>query len=330
MLLLPLITVLFFLNQAATTTTATETENTSSITQEASDNAIVQNEEDLRDWFNVNFLHGGTVSLGTTVEITQDLTAFATKENPIIIDTGAFGLIFNGGEVFGNVIIRGEGVSVPVVHFQNTSWKWMGNWNNVLTEMNITATERNGVGGTALRISAIDNKDFNVEIHDTQGIIRSYGTNAIGIQLDIATDLYFFQVEVSGKNSAAIVLDFKSTFYYFSLKSEGLGGQVARGDKIILDTCISIPEPEKTIAIKRQVLNKTINQFYLPIKQNKPLEYNYDLNLLQNPIFMISGNSQFSEEARMFPIIWDYTAFNKIDTATLGKTTVYGKPSSIF
>lgn len=295
---------------------------------------IVYDEEGLEAWALAHKQTGGTVVLGCDISIQYGFYLGSDGGGPILVDTGPYGLVFDGGYISSpgrgeNFEIRGEGVDKPVIEVLDMGWSWMGNWNNVLQELYITATGREGVGGTALRIAAVDGSSASLNLLMEEGRIRSYGTGAVGLELLEPTDLYCFRIETSGAGSSAISVPEGARLYYCKLLAQGEEARSVEGNGALLDTCIASPQPEGADCVNRRVLDHSINHLYLPLPLGAtPLER--DLFGQFVPTFILSGNDSFAEAVRPFGVYWDVDAYESIDTSVLGKTQIVGAVDPVF
>lgn len=293
---------------------------------------VVYNEEELAAWLAEHDSTGGIVTLGSVVTVTQYLCIGRYAEAPITIDTGAFGLVFNGGFIEGleRFSITGEGVEMPVVDVLRTGgdYYWEPSRNLILMALNITAVGRDGQGGTALRILGEDSKAFRMDIlPDSRGVIRSYGAGAVGIWLDAPADAYCYEVEVFGENSHAVYAPAGARLFYCRLTARGNSAGAVSGTNLLLDTCAVSPEPEQAASVNRRVLETSLNQLYLPVKLGEPDPYS--IQNFSNPAFFLSGGDGFSEVTRHFAVYWDFDFYDTIDTGVTGKTVIPGKVSPL-
>lgn len=300
--------------------------------EEVSSADVVHNEDELRVWLEEHDSGGGTVTLGNVVTITEYIYIGGHSESSITIDTGNVGLVLDGAVIDGRerLSIVGEGVDVPVVDVLSAGKGnfWEHSWNNVLIMLNVTATGRDDLGGIAMRILGLDSKSFNDESTNEQGVIRSYGTGAVGLWLDIPMDVCCYQVEVFGENSVAVYAPKGANLYYCKLMAEGENASTVKGINLLLDTCVASPEPEGVKNVKRQILEDSLNQLYLPVKQNERIPYwIYNFNTIA---FFLSGSDEFGEAIRHFSVYWDYDAYDSIDTSIAGKIVISGKVNPVF
>lgn len=294
---------------------------------------VVYNEEELAAWLAEHDSTGGIVTLGSVVTVTQYLCIGRYAEAPITIDTGAFGLVFNGGFIDGleRFSITGEGVEMPVLDVLRTGgdYYWEPSRNLILMALNITAVGRDGQGGTALRILGEDSKAFRMDIlPDSRGVIRSYGAGAVGIWLDAPADAYCYEVEVFGENSHAVYAPAGARLFYCRLTAQGNSAGAVSGTNLLLDTCAVSPEPEQAASVNRRVLETSLNQLYLPVKLGEPDPYS--IQKFSNPAFFLSGGDGFSDVTRHFAVYWDFDFYDTIDTGVTGKTVIPGKVSPLF
>lgn len=219
--------------------------------------------EDLQQWLENLDGHGGEVALGRTITIDQTIFPSVDQDGPICIDTGAFGLIYDGGYIASyNLFLTGEGVDLPVLEIKSTgepSWFPPLDWNIVLTSMDITALGRSGLGGTAVRITSDSDYRRSIAVYESRGQIHSYGRNAVGLALtaDTMLETYCLDIDVSGDNSRAVTAINGADLFLCSLSAQGEGASVASEDDIVLDTCILSPEPDHAEIIYRTIKRPT-------------------------------------------------------------------------
>ena len=117
---------------------------------------IVSTEEELDEWCYEHDGTGGTVYLGCDITVEYGVYG-GYGGGHIVIDTGEFGLIYNGaGILLNDYEIVGEGFLRPVVTMIDAGWRWMGNWNNDLILAPITALGRDGAGGNIIPDASVD------------------------------------------------------------------------------------------------------------------------------------------------------------------------------
>ncbi|WP_369282020.1 hypothetical protein [Oscillibacter sp. GMB15532] len=281
----------------------------------------VSKEEDLAEWIQQHQETGGTVTLSDHVTITQDMGIYGIN-GKITIDTGMFGLVFDGGMLpTYNVFITGEGINVPVVNVKrgDGGYPYAPSWNSTLLQMNVTATGRDGRGGTALRISNADDKDFGMDSLLWQGVLRSYGEGAVGLWLDVPMEAWCYKVEVSGDNSIAVYAPNGADLFYCKLTAQGDGASVAAGNDLLLDSCAASPAPAGVQSVSRRAMEESFSRLYLPLEQHSFL---FDpLAMLNSPnIFLMDKEGRVI--IRPFPVYWDESY--EIDTENLGITLVSG------
>lgn len=291
-------------------------------TQELGEPEAVTDEVELKAWIAQHSETGGTVYLADCVTITQDMGIYGIR-GEITVDTGSHGLVFDGGALpSSDIFITGEGVDMPVVKVLRTGngSPWDTPWNNTLLELNITATGRDGMGGTALRIMAAEPKSISTDALYEQGMIRSYGEGAIGLWLDVPMDAWCYRVEVFGDHSMAVYAPTGADLYYCKLTAEGNGAASAAGNDLLLDSCAASPIPSGVQSINRRAVEESFSRLYLPLEQDR---YNPSaIELLNTPtVFLDGGDGILSQP---FAVYWDMDAYYDIDTGVLGKTVVPG------
>ena len=77
---------------------------------------IVSNFEDLHLWLENLDGYGGEVVLGDTITIKETISPSYNYTGPLSIDTGSFGLIYDGGYIdYCDLFLTGEGVDIRTV-----------------------------------------------------------------------------------------------------------------------------------------------------------------------------------------------------------------------
>lgn len=286
---------------------------------------MVSDEAELTAWIAAHKATGGTVSLGASVTITEAMGIYGIY-GEITIDTGEYGLVFDGGTLPSSaILIIGEGVDVPVVGVLSANGGnfWDMSWNQELMKLNVTATGRDGAGGVALCILAGDTKPIAMDALDIQGIIRSYGEGAIGLWLDVPMEAYCYRVEVFGDHSVAVYAPNGADLYYCKLTAEGNGASAVVGNDVMLDVCAATPEPEGVKNLTRCLLPESLCGLYLPIRQNDSLTW-FDIYPFTSIILPMSGGDGYEAVRRLIPIDWDTHAYDSINTGVLGKSDISG------
>lgn len=284
----------------------------------------VSTEEELAEWIEQHKETGGTVTLSDHVTITQDMGIYGIY-GEITVDTGSFGLMFNGGMLpTYNVFITGEGVAAPVVEVRQADDGFGPSWNNTLLQMKVTATGLDGEGGTALYISAADDKDFDMTRLSDQGVIRSYGEGAVGLWLAVPMEAWCYKVEVFGGNSIAVYAPNGADLFYCKLTAEGDGASAAAGNDLSLDSCAASPTPTGVTSVGRRAMEESFSRLYVPVEQNGSLFGG--LMLLNTPnVFLIDEDGGVT--SRAFTVDWSDEYYD-IDTGVLGTTLVSGTVDS--
>lgn len=284
----------------------------------------VFDETGLAQWLEQHKETGGTVFLGSRITITQYIGVYGITEE-LTVDTGAYGLVFDGGALSAsNIFVIGEGVEMPVVEVlrAGSDSPWENSWNNSLLEMNITATGRNGEGGTALCISTADTKRFRPDILYAQGMIRSYGEGAVGLQLEVPMEAWCYRIEVFGDNSKAVYAPNGASLYFCKLTAEGESAASAQGSGLLLDSCDASPISPEIQRISRRMTEESFSRLYLPLKQNQIIDYS-PLRMLYTPTvsFVDEDNSPI---ALSLIVEWNIDDYYDIDTSVFGETLISG------
>jgi len=286
---------------------------------------VVHTEAELEQWI-IDYKHtGGEVELGNNITITEMLTIYSVSAK-ITINTGQYGLIYDGGSIYtDNIEITGEGVEVPVVDVYDAGL-FRSNWVHAIQNQYITATGRDGTGGIAVRISQDDNYLVNLDYLKTVGSIRSYGDGAVGLYLAVPLDVYGFSIGVEGKNSTAVYAIQGANLYYCRLTAGGNKASVIRGaGELVLDTCTSSPEPYNAKIINRHIIDIVGTRLYFPVKQDDDGFFYFQFAYT----FLLSGGNGFPTTTSKFYVQWAENLYN-IDTSILGQTVIYGSLDPLF
>lgn len=301
--------------------------------QEPANEDVVHDEVALKDWLYNHEVIGGTVYFACDITLTSAIILNIQNEKRIIIDTGAYGLEFDGGYIISNsgyLEIMGEGVEAPVVDVVDTGWTWMTNWNNHLQRMNITANGKDGVGGTALRISAVDGKAVNADAFQKQGRIRSYGKNAVGLHLAVKTDAYCFTVSVEGEGSKAVYAPEGANLFFCKLSAVGAGATSVMGGDFVLDTCAVSPAAENARVISRHIESVFDRWLWLPVPQGGEDYIKNNIPDAGDVLSLIISADDGSDPFLMqIPVEWDKCLYT-IDVYTPGTTRVNGTLPELF
>lgn len=277
---------------------------------------VVYTEGELRDWCVANGASGGRVALGQTIVLTSHISK--DEGNIITIDTGEFGLVYNGGIISTDGFeIIGEGVDVPVVDIYDAGLYYT-NWLHAVQGSSVTATGRDGTGGTAICVSGFDNYAVIMDYFIKEGSIRAYGENAVGLRLTGVADIYCLNIQVEGKNSAAVYAEQGANLYYCKLGAVGEGAAAVTGGAVFMDTCVSSPMPQNASVINRKILSVADGAFYYGIKQGAWMFY-WD----RPKTFILSGNDEYPAIAQSFIVEWAWHP-GDVDTSILGEVKIPG------
>ncbi|MDR0491654.1 MAG: hypothetical protein LBH28_10475, partial [Oscillospiraceae bacterium] len=283
---------------------------------------IVTTEAELYDWCQSHLYTGGTVTLGCNIVITQYLTAYNTA--PITIDTGGYGLVYNGGSLgLIDFEIIGEGINEPVLTVVDTG-AFRLSWIHHIHILKITATgDGNGAGGTAMLIKGGNDWPPNADYFAIEGLIQSFGAGAVGVELAVPIDIYCLNVKVEGENSVAIRAMSGANLYYCKLNAQGTGASAVGGRSILLDTCAVSPAPaeDNITIVERRVIGASNMSLYLPVVLNDDMFRSRILLYGQVSLLLDSG-SDVKQVA--FRAEWDEDIYFGIDTGTVGITPVPG------
>lgn len=292
--------------------------------EEMADEDIVYTEEELYDWCSEHRKSGGQVTLGDNITITEGIS-LSNGNGHIIIDTEQYGLVYDGGEIslMGVLEIIGEGVKVPVLDIQTVihyGYWWELGWNDVAQALNITATGKDGTGGVAMRVRQSDGYSACYSNYVAEGLIRSYGTGAIGLYLDDPDDVYCFQIEVEGDGSTAVYAPQGANLYYCKLTAKGAGASVVSGSgEIVVDTCATSPEPQDVQVVNYRIAGVSGSRLYYPVPQYGSIDtYNLDCYIT----FLLSAGDGYPSVTQAFWIDWQSGSIN---TSALGQITIQGR-----
>jgi|GEM_PF-3205239 len=291
------------------------------------DENTVYNEQQLMDWYAANSGTGGTVSLGCSITITQGNFEFNWYEsnNRVTIDTGEFGLIYDGGALStGEFILTGEGVDNPVLTVIDPG-VFMASWVHGVQGLSVTATGKDGAGGTAVYVQSEPGYFWNwrpmYTFFNVEGSIYSYGTGAVGLELEGPMDVYCLNIQVEGKNSAAVSAPEGAALYYCKLSASGSGAAAVRGGDILLDTCAASPAAQRgnITVLQRRIVGLSGSRFYLPVPLNS------NSAPYESYIQFLTELADGTLAAQTFFVAWDLDAINAIDLDKPGRTTIPGR-----
>ncbi len=280
-------------------------------------NATVSSPEELQAWIDENYEIGGRVTLSASIVLEESLypPAYLGEDAPLItIDTGSFGLIFDGGDNgdLANSVITGEGVDCPVVTIIDSVYFW--GMNLTLHSLNVTSTGRGGIGGTAVEIvDSIPPRDTTAV-----GIIRSYGTGAVGLQLNTAIDLNCMDIAVEGTDSVAVSASDEITLTFCHLSAVGDNARIANR-QITLDTCTAYPSAGDLPTITRRICD-VFGNLNLVRKQSNTIPY---INSEAWPrLLLVDQDGNFSTLDIYMPL--DMSAMDTFDPMKTGVVTLPG------
>lgn len=285
---------------------------------------VVTDETALRRWCEAHLRTGGTVQLGSDVHIRDGIILYGARGN-FTLDTGPHSLIYDGGKIsIDNLAITGEGVEKPVLEVRSLGYLRM-QWSLALVNAHITATGRDGAGGTAVLLRGCGNSwpaDLTQLL--AQGQIRSQGRGAVGVQTEGPIDIYGWNIQAEGPGSVALDAPSGAGLYYCKLAAEG---SAIRGEGILLDSCAVSPQPQEegVEVISRRIAGLSGNRLYFPVRQGEALPKAYDLPSFFNLI--LAADNAPSREAFVY-IPWDGNAYAAIDTATAGRHVLGGDLSA--
>jgi len=289
------------------------------------DEDTVYNEEQLMDWYADNEGTGGTVSLGCNVIITNGNFYYNYDKNTptVTIDTGEFGLIYDGGSLAsGDFMITGEGVDTPVLTVIDPGI-YMVSWVHSIQGLSVTATGRDGIGGVAVSVCAEpgyywDWRPMYAFFH-VESLIYSYGAGAVGLELEGPLDVYCLNIRVEGEDSVAVSAPQGVNLYYCKLEAIGTGGLAVSGGDILLDTCNLTPEASDSnvTVIQCRIIGLSGSRFYVPVPLGS------DDILYQPSIQFLTEFADGTLAAQTFYVVWD-DMIDRVDTRKVGRIAIPG------
>lgn len=277
--------------------------------------------EELARWLAALDGNGGQVTLGAAITIEDTIFPYEDQANPIRICTGSFGLIYDGGSISTlDVELIGEGVDMPVLEIRGIEdkyeWFHVPDWNKILSDMDVTATGRDGLGGVAVQVTEDKIKRSSTASYVIRGRIHSYGEEAVGLMLtlDHPVDIYFLDIDVEGTNACAVTAPSGADMFGCSLSALGKGAVTAAGNGIVLDTCLLSPEPEDATVISRTI--ERIVGLEPQIRQN--VDYrNISLGLYEPKRYRLTGGRYLD-----ICLEYDPEIFKDLDTSVLGEMKI--------
>ncbi len=284
---------------------------------------IVYTQSDLAAWLESHVESGGRVTLGNTITLTKLISPNDLYEKRITIDTGQYGLVYDGGSIHMYGLegweIVGEGVDVPVLDVYNVGG-WYMHWLQAVEPLEVTAVGRDGAGGIAVRISRNDGYSVNLDAVTDTGLIRSSGEGAVGLYLSAPMDAYCLSVKTEGAGSTAVYAAQGTNLRYCRLEADGDGAKVISGHgDIVLDTCSASPVPQDVSIVNRHIVDIIGKRFYFPRQQYSDGNTHFDGHFT----FLLSGNDDFPSVSETLGPIWESDP-RDVDTGTLGKTIIQG------
>ena len=284
--------------------------------------AAVSTIEELAEWLASLDGQGGEVKLDETITLTETIWPNEDQSEPIIIHTGAFGLIYDGGYISAlELELVGDGVDMPVLEIRSTSdgygWFAPPDWNNTLSVMDVTSVGRGGKGGVAVKVTADRDTRTPVSNYERRGNIHSYGIGAVGLLLtpDQPVNTYFMNIDVEGENAHTVAAPNGADFFCCQLSAEGDGAVIATGGNIILDTCQLSSEPEGVTVIQRSIEKRVGVE--TQIEQNIVPEYIYDEPLSDIQRYLLTGGRYLD-----FYLVYNSEEIDALDTSVLGKIDI--------
>ncbi len=305
-------------------TTEVKAEENLTITEQedlCQETTTVTTAEELARWLAALDGNGGQVTLGAAITIEDSIFAYEDQANPIRICTGSFGLIYDGGSISTlGVELIGEGVDMPVLEIRGIEdkygWFQVPDWNKILSDMDVTATGRDGLGGVAVLVTEDKVKRSSTASYEIRGRIHSYGEEAVGLMLtlDHPVDIYFLDIDVEGTNACAVTAPSGADVFGCSLSALGKGAVTAAGNGIVLDTCLLSSEPEDAKVISRTI--ERIVGLEPQIKQN--IDYrSINLRLYEAKRYLLTGGRYLD-----ICLEYDPDIFEDLDTSVLGEMKI--------
>lgn len=283
----------------------------------------VSTQSELADWLSDHEYTGGEVYLSAPVTITESITIYNTE--PIVIHTGPYGFIFNGGDLsFNQSEIIGEGIQMPVVEIV---YAGEFGWRNNIRYYTVTAT---GECGTAVRIARDDGWPYTEDIfRDLPQGIRALGEGGIGLELAENMDAYF--LNISAPKGYAVKAEKGASIYYSRL--EGYT-DTAFNAGITLDTCNLTPGDSKASVIKRSNIASDLLTIHLPVQTgisdeglNKVIQ---DIQMFYTNLPAVLNAESCEDTLLNLPVIWDYDSLKALDTSKPGTQEIYGELPPVY
>jgi len=202
---------------------------------------------------------GGTVYLGADIEINGVSLIGSTSGmgEPIVIETGPYGLIVNGSlRIHGNVTISGNGSPKPVVHIGSDGWLFI---NSMDAYENVVSIEATGAGGTALKLERGARYGSNDDdINYTAEYFAHYkasGPESIAIDSAIKLNLENHYIDASGSGAMGI-LSTEPVSMYLSVVTAN-GEAISTPGVVTLDTCLVSPGVAGATIVNRNATGVT-------------------------------------------------------------------------
>lgn len=290
---------------------------------DSSEMDVVSTREELYTWYEEHLISGGEVTLGDTITITDSIRFHVGQ---VQINTGRHGLIYDGGAINGdNLTITGEGVDTPVVDIYA-----IDGWNMSLISgfqaAHITAMGRDGIGGTAVRISKPEQCLLMLEYASEGGLIQSFGKGAIGVYLDVPIDLACTNIYVEGEGSTAVYAVAGTNLFYCRLNAQGpLATTVSGNGEISLNNCTAIPASPHMKEMSYAIVEAFSPFLYEPVQQySEDVSY---FNYLYTFLFQSEDGQSYYTDT--FEVEWTPDP-NSLSTDVVGQIILQGTILSPF
>lgn len=284
---------------------------------------VVSTREELYAWYEEHLISGGEVTLGDTITITDSIWFHVGQ---VQINTGRYGLIYDGAAINGdNLTITGEGVDTPVVDIYA-----IDGWNMSLISgfqaAHITAMGRDGIGGTAVRISKPEQCLLMLEYASEGGLIQSFGKGAIGVYLDVPIDLACTNIYVEGEDSTAIYAVAGTNLFYCRLHAQGPFATTVSGNgDISLNNCTAIPASPHMKEMNYAIVEAFSPFLYEPVQQySEDVSY---FNYLYTFLFQSEDGQSYYTDT--FEVEWTPDP-NSLNTDVVGQIVLQGTILSPF
>ena len=250
---------LYYVQATQFTSGAGSFEISISVSEELTDGGVVSDWSGLKSWLSMYMYDGGTVYLGADIEINGEcfIGLSSGLGEPIVIETGPYGLIVNGFlTIYGNVTISGNGSPRPVVRICNGGGLVVRSMDDYEKAVSIEAA---GAGGTALKLESgagyggtNDGINYTAE-HFTK--LAASGPDSIAIDSAITLNMENHYIDASGSGARGIVSTEPVSMYLSVVTANGAA--VSTTGDVTLDTCLLSPGVAEATTVNRKATGAT-------------------------------------------------------------------------